>query len=557
MRSALARRFGASAGAFAQAFANPDIRRLQLAGVGSLLGVWMYAIALFVYAFDVGGAAGVGLVALIRYVPAALASPFTALLGDRYPRVRVMLVSDLVRVATLSAAALTIYLDGPPALVFGLAAVASVTSTAFGPAKKAVLPSLARSPEELTASNVVTSTIDSVAVFAGPALGGLLLAATSAEAVFLVTALALLWSALLIMRMEGGREAPELGDDRRGARAIPRELAAGFVVAAREPSVRLILLLTSAQTFVFGVLTVLIVVLALELLAIGEIGVGFLNSALGLGGLAGSLAAFALIGRRRLAPAFMVGIAAWGLPLVAVGLWPATLLALALFAVIGAANTIVDVAGITLLQRAAHERVLARVFGVLEGLFLPTIALGGAAPPLLIALLGRRGALVAAGLLLPALALLAWRPLVRVEAAAAAPGRQLDLLRALPMFAPLPVQTLERLAAALEPVHLRAGEAVFRQGDPGDRFYVVASGTVDVDVDGEPRPPLGAGECFGEIALLRDVPRTATVAAATDVELYALDRDEFIAAVTGHPESARAADRVVGERLGAFRAAST
>jgi predicted MFS family arabinose efflux permease len=554
VRAALGRRLGASGRAFVQAFGNPDIRRLQLAWGGSLIGTWSYAIALFVYAFEIGGAGAVGLVAVVRWIPAAFASPFTGLLGDRYSRVAVMIGADLVRVGAMVGSAAAIFLDGPPALVFGLAALTSVTATAFGPAKRAILPSLARTPDELTAANVASSTMSSVAVLAGPALGGLVLAATSAEVVFLVNAAALLWSAVLIMRLQGGRGTP-IRASGSGPAAIVRDLGEGLSTAFRQPALRLVILLNGAQTFGFGALLVFVVVLAMELLELGEAGVGFLNSALGVGGLLGSVVAVALIGRARLGPAVALGLAFWGLPLALVGIWPEAWLALALFAVIGTANTLFDVAGLTLMQRIAEERVLARVFGMLEGLSFLGIALGGLAAPILIELLGRRGALLAVGLALPLLAIASWRPLTRIELGAEVPDRRLALLRALPMFAPLPAQTLERLASRMQAVRHDAGQDVFRQGQEGDRFYVVESGSVAVDVDGMPQARLGPGECFGEIALLRDVPRTASVTAAEDVELYALERDEFIAAVTGHPESARAADSVVVERLGPVGAA--
>lgn len=554
MLRTLGRRMGASVGAFTRAFENPDIRRIQLAWGGSLIGTWSYAIALFVYAFDVGGAAAVGLVAVVRWIPAAFASPFAGLLGDRYSRVAVMIGADLVRVGTMVGSAAAIALDGPAALVFGLAALTSVTATAFGPAKRAVLPALARTPEELTAANVASSTMSSVAVLAGPALGGVVLAATSPEVVFLVNAAALLWSAGLIARLQGGRGTParERG---RGVRAIAGELHEGLAAAFGQPSLRLIILLNGAQTFGFGALLVFVVVLALELLDLGEAGVGFLNSALGVGGLLGSVVALALVGRTRLAPALVLGLAFWGLPLAAIGALPAAWPALALLAVVGIANTLFDVASLTLMQRVAGEHVLARVFGVLEGLSFLGIALGGLAAPVAISLLGARGALVATGLLLALLAALSWRPLSGVEVGTAAPRRELDLLSALPVFAPLPTDALERLAARLEPVRAAAGDVVFRQGDAGDRFYVVAAGTVVIEIDGEVRSRLGPGDAFGEIALLRDVPRTATARAAGETELYALGRAVFVATVAGNPESARAADAIVGEHLTPLRAA--
>jgi MFS family permease len=541
--------------AFARVFANPNLRRLQLAAAGSVIGSWAYSVALAVYAYDVGGPAAVGLVAVLRYVPSALASPFTSLLADRYARVRVMLVADLIRAAAMLGAGGAIALDAPAAVVFAVAAVSTVTSTAFNPAKRAVLPTLARSPEELTAANVATSTIESVGVFVGPALGGLLLAGTGPDVVFGFNALTFLWSAYLVgrIRADERREPQDEPADRPRLRA---ELAAGVRTLRSEPAARLVVLLIAAQTFVFGALTVLVVVLALDVLDTGASGVGFLNSALGVGGLLGSLAAFALVGRPRLAGSFGLGIVLWGLPLVLVAAWPEPVVALILFAAIGVANTLVDVAGFTLLQRTVADAVLARVFGVLEGLMTISIGLGALAAPLLIEVLGDRLALVVTGALLPLLAALSWPALRRVDETARAPGRELDLLRAVPMFSPLPTATLEHLAASLTPVRVGAGAPVFRAGERGDRFYLVARGEVEVSPDGRPQETLGVGGWFGEIALLRDVPRTATVVAGGDAELLALDRDEFVAAVTGHPESAEAADAVVGARLGTLPRAS-
>src|SRR6187401_3416763 len=143
------------------------------------MGNWVYIVALFVYAYEQGGAAAVALVTVIRMVPAALAAPLTSSLADRFDRRRVMIVSDIVRAALMVLAAVTIWLDGPSAAVYCIVAVSSVTSTVFLPAEAALLPSLARTPGELTAANVAMSTVISIAEFVGPALGGLLLVATS------------------------------------------------------------------------------------------------------------------------------------------------------------------------------------------------------------------------------------------------------------------------------------------------------------------------------------------------------------------------------------------
>jgi MFS family permease len=537
--------------AFQDVFRNPALRRIQLAWAASILGTWAYGIAVVVYAYEQGGAKAVGLVGLARWLAAAVASPFAALLGDRYDRRWVMVASDLVRAGLIGGAALAAYSGAPPIVVYVLAALVGVAATAFRPAQAALTPTLARTPEELTAANVAASTIESVGIFGGPAIGGLLLAATGAGTVFAVTAGALLWSAFLLV---GVRPVTDAETPQRQVESIRKELLAGFRTIGRDRRLRLLVGLFSAQTFVDGMLNVLIVVIALKVLDTGEAGVGFLNSAVGVGGLVGAMAAAALVGRKRLAADFGLGIFIWGLPIALLAVWPNQVSALVLLGVVGIGNTIVDVSGMTLLQRSAPDEVLARVFGVLESLLLLTVGLGALFAPLLLDLLGTRGALVAAGALLPVLILPAWPTLAAIDRTARIPTEQLELLRSNAIFAPLPPTTLEQLADALEEKRVGAGEEVVRQGDHGDRFYLVDEGKLEVIIDGRPAQWLGPRDSFGEIALLRDVPRTATVRAGTDAVLYALERSEFLSAVTGFGPSLSAAEGVIGMRLGPGRA---
>ena len=536
--------------AFQAVFANRSLRRIQLAWLASIMGTWAYGIAVVVFAYEHGGATAVGLVTMIRWLAAAVASPFAALLGDRYDRRWVMVGSDLARAALIGVAAFAVYSDAPALVVYAVASLVSIAATPFRPAQAALVPALAETPEQLTAANVTASSIESVGIFGGPALGGLLLVAAGPATVFVVTAAALLWSAFLVSGIPGAKAAPA----KREPSSITDELLAGFRTIARERRTRVLVGLFSAQTFVDGMLNVLIVVIALKLLDTGQAGVGFLNSAVGVGGLLGALAAAALVGRGKLAADFGVGIFIWGLPIALVAVWPNQVSALVLLGIVGIGNTLVDVSGMTLLQRAAPEDVLARVFGVLESLLLVTPALGAAVAPLLLNWLGTRGALIVAGALLPLLVVPAWPALRRIDLAARVPVERLNLLRGNPIFAPLPESTLEQLADSLEPVRVPAGQEVVRQGEGGDRFYLVEEGTLDVAVDGGRVQELGPGESFGEIALLRDVPRTATVTARTDAVLYALERGPFISAVTGFGPSLSAAEGVIGMRLGPARA---
>jgi len=230
--------------------------------------------------------------------------------------------------------------------------------------------------------------------------------------------------------------------------------------------------------------------------------------------------------------------------------WPTAAVALFSFGVIGMANAFADVAGVTIIQRAVPDDVLARVFGVIQLIAFGSMGIGAALAPLLIAPLGLRGALIATGLVLPVLVAVTWSRVVRIDATATPPeATELRLLGSLPIFAPLPGATLEHLATRLLPLRLEPGSVIVREGDAGDRFYIIAEGEVEVSQHGEPISMLSAGGHFGEIALLRDIPRTATVTARTPVVLYAVERADFLAAVTGHQPSADAAESVVSARL--------
>jgi MFS family permease len=550
MRSALTR-MSQSAGALAAVFRNRDLRRLELAWVGSIIGSWAYLVALAVYAYGEGGAAAVGLVGVIRLLPSALAAPFVAVAADRFPRERVMVVTDLIRVPLMVVVALTILWDGPAAIVYASVGLASVVGTAFRPAQAALLPSLARTPEELSAANVTSSTVESIGTFVGPALGGILLAATSPEVVFGVNALTFVWSAVMVAGIHAVAQEPAEPAEPAERGSFRREVGAGFRTFAVERDLRLIVALYGAQTIVAGAFTVLMVVASLELLDMGEAGFGFLNSAVGIGGLVGAVLALALAMRGRLATDFALGVALYGAPLALVVVWQEPVAALALMGLVGVGNTLTDVAALTLMQRAVPDEVLARAFGALESVLLACLGLGAVLGPVLVETMGIETALVVAGGFLPAVVLLSVPALARIDTRARVPAEQIALVAAHPIFAPLPPATIEQLAGRLTAVSVAAGDEVIRRGDRGDHFYLVESGQVEAQLD-DRVALLGAGEGFGEIALLRDVPRTATVVARTDAQLLALDRDDFLAAVTRDPYSTSAADDVVAGRLGSF-----
>ncbi|TML22231.1 MAG: MFS transporter [Actinobacteria bacterium] len=477
---------------------------------------------------DVGGKGAVGLVFALRLIPAALLAPFAGLLADRYPRQLVLLASTLARVALMVAAAACVFLDAPPAAVYALAVAAAIATVPFRSTQAALTPSLARTPSELTAANAVASTIESLAIFVGPMLAGLVLSLASTGVVFTLNAALVAVAAMFVVRLRvpPAERKPELE-----AGTIVAEAAAGFRAIGRDSSLRVLIGLFSAQTFVAGALQVYIVVLAFESLGQGDSGVGFLNSAMGVGALLGGVVALSLTGSSRLSLPFAVGVLGWGVPLILLGSHPGLAVA-------------------PLVQRAVADEVLARVFGVIQMLWWLALAFGALVAPALVGWLGIRTALVATGSALVVLVALLWRPLRAIDARAVAPeATELRILASVPIFAPLPGMSLEHLAGRLVPLRVDSGTVIVRQGDEGDRFYMLVEGKVEVSEDGKPISSLDAGGYFGEIALLRDLPRTATVTASTPVVLYALDRDDFLAAVTGHAPSAQAAEDVVSARL--------
>ena len=527
----------------ATAARNENLRRVELAWGAAVGAEWAHFVALGIYAYQEGGAGAVGVAGLVRLLPAAVIAPFAASLGDRFRRERFLLAMALVGAAALAGTAAAVAAE-QRALVFALAAVVGLSTTLIRPALQALLPSLARTPEELIAANGATSTIESIGTLVGPIVASVVVSLSGVAVVFAFGAGALVAAAFVLtrVRVEGRIELSSAGD----GYGVRRTLVAGFraIATARRP--RLLVGLVAAQAFVRGCLNVLIVVVVFQVLDGSEADVGYLTAAIGAGGLAGALGAMTLE-TRRLAVAFGLALVFWGLPLVLIAPRPGFTTAIVLLAVVGAANSVEDVAVFTLLQRLVPDIVLTRVLGVLWGLAMGAVALGSIAAPVFVEAVGARAAFLAVGAILPLLTLLAYRRLVEIDHVAA-PAAELELIKHVPMFAPLPIATKERVAASLVRVAVPAGEPVISAGETGDRFYIVASGVLDIDAPGR-HTTAGAADYFGEIALLRDIPRTATVTAAEDSVLYALERDDFLVAVTGHSAARAAGHEVVEARM--------
>ena len=518
---------------------NVDIRRAELAWGASVAAEWAHFVALGVFAYGHGGTTAVGIAGLVRLLPAAMIAPFASSLGDRFRRERFLL-----GVALLGAAALVVSaagaLTGSRFVVFGAAAAVGVCSTLFRPALQALLPSLARTAKDLIAANGATSTIESLGTLLGPLAAGLLVAFADVGVVFAAGAATLLASAALVARVsvEGHVTAP--------ASRAGHESSQGFRVLAEFPRARLLVGLIAAQTFVRGCLNVLIVVAAYQVLHQGASHVGYLMASIGAGGLVGALGAVSLRGER-LAPPFGWALVLWGVPIMLIAPFPQVAPMVILLAVIGAANSIEDVAGFTLLQRTVPDAVLTRVLGVTWGLAMGAVAIGSFVAPAIVSLMGPRPAFLVVGAILPLLVLVSHRRLLEIDSDVA-PAPQLALIDGVALFAPLSLVAKERIASHLVLVDVVAGDLVIRAGEIGDRFYVVDDGLLTIEM-GARIVRAGPGDFFGEIALLRDVPRTATVRADTETRLYALERDDFLAVVTGHSAANREAQAVVAGRL--------
>jgi MFS family permease len=538
------RRYTASLVAFGRVFANARVRNVQLAAMGSTLGTWAYGVALPVYAYQAGGARAVGLLFFARFVLAALAAPWLGVLADRWSRRRLMLTSDLIRCAIFAGMTAIAVAGGSPYAVYVLAVTSTIVSGAFPPAEAALMPSLVDSPEELTAANLVGNTISSVGMFFGPALGGILLALSGPAAVFALNGALFIWSAAFILRVP-----PDTPPARAEHSSFWPELTAGIETVIRRPALRVVVGLSTAQTLVDGAFEVLLVVLALRLLHSGNAGVGWLNTALGVGSLVGAVIVAAFAARRKLAGGFAFGILLGGAATAATAAVSTLPPALVLLGLAGAASILLEVNAVTLVQRSADNEVLGRVFAVLETLILGSMAIGCLVAPALVGWLGPRGAIVASGAFVPVLLVPLWRSLRRIDAEATIAEEPLELLRRIEIFAELPEPVLERLAAGATAVSTAADQVVVSRGEVGNHFYVIAAGRAAVELDGRPPRELGPGDFFGEIALLRDVPRTATVRAIEPLHLYALERKDFLEAVTGHAGTLAATESVVRSHL--------
>jgi MFS family permease len=501
-----------------------------------------------VYAYRAGGAGLVAVLGLLKALPGAFLVPLVTSGSDRTRRERLLIATVVPRVLLLGVAAAAMTGGGQGLLVVVLVGVEGGVASAFRQIQAALLPWLARTPDELTSANSAASVLQSAAMVGGPAIAAGLLAMGAAQAAMLVSCGLVAVAAVLLAGVRPlSSEAPVRAAGR--LKQLKLDMVAGFNAGVRQRDAVALFVPAAAQTFGRGVLNVLTVVIALELFDLGSAAVGWLTALLGVGGLLVGPLAVLVVRGKRVARSFAAGVAGWGVPMILLGFAHGAYWPYLMFGVIGVANVFDDVGVYSSLQQVIPPRLMGRALGVRRGLLLLSMGLGSAVTPWLIDAWGARGTLIATGLLLVALAAAFLPRLTAIDGKISAPGPDLTLLRQVSFFHPLPFAIVEHLSSELQSATYEPGDVIIRDGEPGERFYIIAEGRARAAKNGMQLREMGSGESFGEIALLRRIPRTATVIALSHLEARTLAREEFLAAVTGNPESVERAEEVVSTRL--------
>ncbi len=516
------------AAALRRVLLSPGLRRLEVAFLGfgaAEYGVW---VTVLVFAYQRGGTATTATVAVVQLIPAAIVAPLAARLVDRRGGAAMIRVGYAAQAGATGLTATSLALGAPAVVVYAGAVLAAGAVTITRPAQAALLPGLVDQPAELTAANVVSGWVESVSMLIGPGLAGLMIELGGPGASIGLFAVFVSASTVLV----GGLTDPPGPPARAGPSEHRRSEPSALRLLGREPGLPALMTILGLEFVAVGAVDVLVVVLALDVLALGPSGGGYLAAAFGAGAVLGGIGAVGLVGGRLVRP--LVGAAlGWGAAFLALGIWPTTGGAFLLLAGAGACRTVLDVSGRAILQRVVPVTGLGRIFGVLEGVAMLGLAIGSISVPVLVSIGGAEAPLVGLGVLLVVGVLAAATALGPLERRAPGLELELALLRGSPLFAMLAPPVLERLAHVLIRRSVARGEVVVREGEAGDHFYLVADGDLVVSLDGREIGRLGRGDGFGELTLLDGGVRRATVTAHGSATIYALAREPFLEAVTG------------------------
>ncbi|HET7736668.1 MAG TPA: cyclic nucleotide-binding domain-containing protein [Nocardioidaceae bacterium] len=518
-----------------KAMRNGRLLRVQAAYLLYNVVEWASWIAILVWAYDDGGVRAASALAVVQLIPAALFASMAATWLDRLTRARALTVGYVIQALTMASIGLALGVGAPSASVVVLAVVAAVAMTLTRPVHHALLPEISETTAELTAGNSTSGWAEAIGVFLGPLVCSGLMLAAGPSGVLLAMAAASSLAALVTLRMRTYASASLTV----GHGAKRQHLLRSVV---RDADARLLSGVIFTLNILVGLADILLVVLALDVLEMSQAGPGLLNSAVGLGQIVGAVATVVLVGRRRIAAAVLVAALVAGITFGLSGMVSTPVIAVLLVGLFGASKLFLDIATRTMIQRLLPDRLLVAVFGLQESLMMAALALGSLIAPFLVEIFGPRGAFAVAGAFLPVVALLAYPRLHRLDGTALVPADVLRQLLDVSFLAVLPPRVVERLAREAQPVVAQPDEAVVVEGDVGNRFFLINEGQVRVTRGEQVLRELGPGEWFGELALLRDLPRTATVTAQTTVSLWAVERDSLLAAVGAARPSLDVAD---------------
>lgn len=539
--------------ALREALASRDFRLLLTGMAVSEAGSWLYGVALLVYVFEQTRSPGwIAAATILRTIPYVMLGPLGGVVADRYDRRVVMMTSDLTRALLMFLLAASAASSMHAGIAIGLAFLTAAAGAAYGPSVAALTPSVVNE-RALAGANASMGTIEHVALIVGPALGGLLLVLGSAATAFVVNGVTFLFSATCIafIRKRGRGREPSTRS------SVKRRLAEGLSAITSAPQVSIVVMFVFAASFLYGHESVLLVFVSERLLETGSEGVGFLNAAIGAGGVLAAGMTSRLAASERARVVLTIGIVASAVPLAIVSAVRSPWIAYGLMGLIGAGSIAFEVVSMTLLQRGLARDVLARVFGILDSLAIAGVMLGSLVAPLIVGLFGLRAALVVVGTSIPLLVVASTPSLKRLERRAAARAEELaPIVKPLArseIFAGAPRPAIEAVAAATRRETIDAGTIVIREGDGADDFFLVLDGSLEVRSAGEGGGEqvavgtLGPGDHFGEIGLLEELPRTATVTAITTCDVLRIPGAEFLAAVHQAPVlSGTLVDGVVG-----------
>ena len=523
--------------------AQPQLRRLQISWLGFNTADMAVTVALGVYAFEIGGAGAVGLITLARTLPAIISAPLFSVVTDRLSRRSVLGIGYWGRAVATGAIALALATGSPLWVVYLLAAVDIILASSVYPASAALIPDLSPKAEVLSSANAVFSMMENLGLLIGPLLAAGLIAFGGVEAVFAATVLIYALGALAIRTLTTDRTIGSL----HGVRVL-HEVREGLATLRRHWDARIVVIVWTIESMLVGVLDVCVVVVALEVLGWGDPGVGLLMAVLGVGGIFGSASLASASTNRPYAMVLLIAIVGFGLGMAGAAV-PVVAVVVLGMVITGVALSRADVAAQTLLQRTTPQDSLGRVLGTFEGLYWAAVGVGAFLGSLIIDAIGPISALIVFACSAVAVALSFLVPLRRIDAEARVAHDKVAACARCSLFGALPVATVEYLANHARERRFGTGEVVLREGAVGDDFYVVVDGEVTVNVTGREMAILGPGDYFGEIALLYDVPRTATVTSVTDVVALSFDGPTFVAAVTGYLGSTEMVGAVADARI--------